>query len=110
MNRKKELSIGESLRGRMSDLRPDDTLHDDNETVFGHVEAENEPKSAGLNPIPPEAASTPPSVLDPLESFNTRLRQSTHRKLKVYCALNNLKIQDVVNEAVTAFLVSKDER
>lgn len=107
MTRKKGMSIGASLRGRMADLLPD--TQNGGETVLDRAGADKNPNPALLRTSQPEAPETLTSALDPLESFNTRLRQSTHRQLKVYCALNDLKIQDVVNEAITALLASKQE-
>ena len=52
--------------------------------------------------------ATPIQPIDPLESFNTRLRQSTHKQLKVFCAVNGIKIQDVVNEALKTYIAKKE--
>ncbi len=35
-----------------------------------------------------------------LENFNTRLISDLHTEMKVYCAINRVKIQDFVNEAI----------
>lgn len=45
---------------------------------------------------------------DPLESFNTRLPRSLQRRLKIHVAVNGVKIQDVIQEALDAYLVKKE--
>jgi hypothetical protein len=106
VTKKKGISIGESLRGRMAST-PAESLEVGTEAKeqYAPVETLEEPMT------PPQTSATPPPPAvptDPLESFNTRLRQSTHRRLKVYSAVHNVKIQDAVNEALVAFLESKE--
>lgn len=74
------------------------------ETMDPRGETETPVKSSPLK-VP---LVTPTEPVDPLESFNTRIRQSTHKQLKVYCALNGIKIQDVVNEAIRAYVMKKE--
>lgn len=101
MTRKKGVSIGESLRGRMSTVNQD-TGESDDSPIQVEI-AEQELKA-------PEGPKVVPSQpVDSLESFNTRLRQSTHRRLKVHCAINGVKIQDFVNEALEAHLQDMKE-
>lgn len=104
MSKKKGISIGESLRGRMTST-PAESLTVSTESVEQHAPVEEEPTLAPQ----PSTVATPQAIPpDPLESFNTRLRQSTHRRLKVYSAVHNVKIQDAVNEALVAYLESKE--
>jgi hypothetical protein len=106
VTKKKGISIGESLRGRMTSTptEPSDVGTETKEQN-AFVETLEEPTTS------PQTSATPTSPAvptDPLESFNTRLRQSTQRRLKVYSAVHNVKIQDVVNEALVAYLESKE--
>ena len=106
MTKKKGISIGESLRGRMAST-PAESLEVGTKAKEQHAPA----KTLEEPTMPPQTSTTPtpPDVpADPLESFNTRLRQSTHRRLKVYSAVHNVKIQDAVNEALVAYLESKE--
>lgn len=108
MTKKKGLSIGESMRGRMTSMRTE-VPEEGSEPGEQNAPVEG---GGGARATPmPQAALTSTSsraTSDPLESFNTRLRQSTHRRLKVYSAVHNVKIQDVVNEALAAYLASKE--
>lgn len=104
MTKKKGISIGESLRGRMAST-PAESPEVGAEPTEQHAPVEVEPTAV---PLPPTTPIPPAVPTDPLESFNTRLRQSTHRRLKVYSAVHNVKIQDVVNEALVDYLESKE--
>ncbi len=106
MTKKKGLSIGESLRGRMANMQAEATEENIEPAEQSIVAQPGE--GAAMELLPPAKQGPPAAVSDPLESFNTRLRQSTQRRLKIYSALNDVKIQDVVNEALTAYLNSKE--
>ena len=104
MTRKKGVSIGESLRGRMSTVNQDTSEPDDSPMQMEIAEQKPGHRT------PPDGPTVMPSQpIDSLESFNTRLRQSTHRRLKVHCAINGIKIQEFVNEALEAYLLTKEE-
>lgn len=36
--------------------------------------------------------------------LGTRIDEATHRRLKVYCAINGVKFHQVVNEAIKMFI------
>lgn len=36
--------------------------------------------------------------------LGTRIDETTHRRLKVYCAINGVKFHQVVNEAIKMFI------
>lgn len=56
-----------------------------------------------------DALSAPKSQPDdPLESFNTRLPRSLQKRLKVYVAMEDRKIQDVLCDVLDAYLTEKD--
>ena len=116
---KKGITIGAALRNRM---RPEDAEEQAREQGSEQLPQDPPPSKAGTSrrqaaevPVAeptsatvPLAASLPASPADdPLESFNTRLRRSVQRRLKVYGALHDVKIQDVVNEALDAYLREK---
>lgn len=84
--RKKGVSIGAAMKQRMD--TPD-------------VQAGEQLKSVQVAPAEPTEAA------DPLESFNTRLPRSLHRALKMHAAAEGVKIQDIVQQALNAYLGKK---
>lgn len=78
MSAKKGLSIGAAMRQRMG---KDET---------------------------PETREATAAQSEPLESFNTRLPRSLLRRLKVHAAVEERKIQDVVHEALEAYLSERE--
>ena len=85
---KKGLSIGAAMKQRM--------------TTTQEREAPQPP--AEPEPAPPVEVSAAPADAEPLDSFNTRLPRSLHRRLKVHVAVEGRKIQDVVQEALDDYL------
>lgn len=103
---KKGISIGATLRQRMenSDLARDELAGEDKvQTRAKQAESDTSIHSS----IMPRAGDGQQATDDPLESFNTRLRRSVQHRLKVYSALNSVKIQDAVAEALDNFLTQK---
>lgn len=90
--RKKGMSIGAAMKQRMNTQE---------EQAAPAAEQESRPPRAR------RTASTPlpePGIVDPLESFNTRLPHSLQRRLKVHTAVEGTKIQDVVQRALDEYL------
>ncbi|WP_407573072.1 hypothetical protein [Deinococcus altitudinis] len=90
MTKGKSLSIGAAMKNRMQEQEP--------------VEQKFSAKAA----TPVESAPTP--VSEVLESFNTRLPAGLHRRLKLHAAGAGMKIQDVVNTALEAYLNEKERK
>lgn len=84
--RKKGVSIGAAMKQRM-----------------GAQEDGGLEESAQARPDPVPAISSTPTD-DPLESFNTRLPRSVLRRLKVYAAVHDVKIQDALHVALDEYL------
>ena len=84
---KKGLSIGAAMKQRMTTTQ----------------EREVPQPSAEPDPVLQTEAATPTEA-DPLDSFNTRLPRSLHKRLKVHVAVEGRKIQDVVQEALDDYL------
>ena len=97
---KKPITIGAALRQRMTD--PDPTEEDETGEVAQEVRME--PAQETL-----VAAPTPELAEDPLESFNTRLPRSLLRRMKVHSAVHDLKIQDLVHQALQGYLTNQKE-
>lgn len=99
--RKKGVSIGAAMKQRMGTQES---------TLSSEQKVEDVEVPPRVKPVIKEVAT--PAVItvedDPLESFNTRLPRSLQRRLKVYVALNNSKIQDVLNEALSEYLDRKE--
>lgn len=74
----KKASIGAALRSRMQS-----------------------PEEMAPEPIKVDLAPTPPAGL---ESFNTRLPRELQKRLKVYAAAHEVKVQDIVRQALEVFL------
>ena len=85
---KKGLSIGAAMKQRM--------------TTTQEREAPQLP--AEPDPVPQTEAAPAPAEAEPLDSFNTRLPRSLHKRLKVHVAVEGRKIQDVVQEALDDYL------
>ena len=85
MTKGKSLSIGAAMKNRMKEQEP-----------------------VGKTTTPVEFAPTP--VSEVLESFNTRLPAGLHRRLKLHAAGAGMKIQDVVNTALEAYLIEKERK
>ena len=114
MSRKKGFSIGAAMKERMNQnesAAPGGTAE-----LIGPQVA-SAPAPVDMTPpvpeadLPPAAAPAPSSNpvtadpgSDPLESFNTRLPRSLHRRLKVHVALKGQKIQDVMHQALDEYL------
>jgi len=81
----KGLSIGAAMKNRMKQPAPE----------------------SPVEPREPEVAVVPAETL---ESFNCRLRSGLHRRLKMHAVAENRKIQDVVNEALEAYLSQKERK
>jgi len=94
--KKKGMSIGASLRGRMD------------------PEAGALVEKPLLEEIAPPAPSLPRAVesvpVETPESFNTRLRPSLQRRLKMFAAAEGVKIQDIVDEALHQYLEQKEKK
>lgn len=106
---KRGLSIGATLRQRMesSDLARDELAGEDKvQTPAVLPESDTSIDSSSV-PRTGDAHAQLQATDDPLESFNTRLRRSVQHRLKVYSALNSVKIQDAVAEALNNFLSQK---
>ena len=58
--------------------------------------------------LPDAEKSASTSSADPLEPFNTRLPRSLHRRLRVYAALHDRKIQDVLGSALDEYLRQRE--
>lgn len=98
--RKKGVSIGVAMKQRMSSGQD---LPDEQQEVLeepGLSEA-----TSAVKPVPQPITTVED---DPLESFNTRLPRSLQRRLKVYVALNNTKIQNVIYVALDEYLQKKE--
>lgn len=94
--KKKGMSIGASLRGRMepeAETLPATPLKDSTAVTYQPL-----PKAVGAN-----STETP-------ESFNTRLRPSLQRRLKIFAAAEGVKIQDIVDEALNQYLNQKENK
>jgi hypothetical protein len=94
---KKPISIGAALRQRMSEAP---------EVLEAPI---TELSEAPLQLEGIETPKAPEPVDDPLESFNTRLRRSLLKRLKVYSAVHALKIQDVMDAALEQYLSSEKD-
>lgn len=106
---KKGISIGATLRQRMetSDLARDELAGEDRvQTPAKQAESDTSIHSS-IMPRAGNGHAQLQATDDPLESFNTRLRRSVQHRLKVYSALNSVKIQDAVAEALDNFLTQK---
>ena len=57
-----------------------------------------------------DTPAVPAPAVEGLEPFNTRLRAGLHRRLKLHAAGEGLKIQEVVNEALEAYLSQKESK
>lgn len=90
---KKGLSIGAAMKQRMDSQEPNIS-----------------PAEAAPRPEGGQAPTLPAAEPDPLESFNTRLPRSLHRRLKVHTALEGLKIQEVVGRALVEYLERQDKK
>lgn len=66
-------------------------------------EAEKEPKASRPAKKKPKASKPEPEE-DPWVLVTSKLRQSTHMRIKIYCAMNNGKIQDILDAAVDEYL------
>lgn len=61
------------------------------------------------NVLPDPHESVSASSSDPLEPFNSRLPRSLQRRLRVYAALHDRKIQDVLGSALDEYLRQREE-
>lgn len=89
--RKKGVSIGAAMKQRMDSPE---------------AGADEQPKPVQVAPAQ-RGAAEPTEAEDPLESFNTRLPRSLHRALKMHAAAEGIKIQDIVQHALNAYLGKK---
>lgn len=78
------LSIGAALRGRME---------------AGEAEGQAAPTAAPTPQVQPA-----PEAVDPLEPFNTRLRKSLQKRLKLFAVQHDTSIQEVMNAALADHL------
>jgi|GEM_PF-2304648 len=97
---KKPITIGAALRQRMRDGDPA------NEGEIGKATQEDPLERAQETLV---AAQAPELVEDPLESFNTRLPRSLLRRMKVHSAVHDLKIQDLVYQALQSYFATQSE-
>lgn len=98
---KKGVSIGAAMKQRMGDQEV--KAEPVSQLTQSRVQAVLSGQSVKALAAAPMTASNITDD-DPLESFNTRLPRSLQRRLKVYVALNNTKIQDVLNTALDEYL------
>mgnify|MGYP002755908214 CR=1 FL=1 len=90
--KKKNLSIGAAMKQRM-----------------GQGDAGTLATPAPDAPPAPQPV-TPPPPAEALESFNPRLPAGLHRRLKMQAASEGRKIQDVVQEALIAYLGKQESK
>lgn len=69
----------------------------------------DEPAAATPPPAPrrqaPRRQSQPAApVKEPLVQFGGRIRESTRRRAKIYAAMNDVEMQDLLDEALTDWL------
>lgn len=101
MTPKKGVSIGAAMKQRMGVQRENDQPED--------VPAIDTPSTVQkLTNARTRTIKAVPHDEDPLESFNTRLPRSLQRRLKIHVAVNNVKIQDVIQEALETYLGKKE--
>ncbi len=107
---KKGISIGATLRQRMesSDLAKDERAGEDKVQIPAVLLGSDTSIDGSITPWAGDGHAPLQATDDPLESFNTRLRRSVQHRLKVYSALNSVKIQDAVAEALDNFLTQKN--
>ncbi|CAM4197486.1 hypothetical protein [Deinococcus marmoris] len=102
-SKKKGLSIGAAMKQRMDSQEQ-------------RSAPEMEEVQSGLNNALKQAVEMPilqptgPTETQVLESFNTRLPRSLHRRLKVYTATEGHKIQDVVAQALDEYLQQYEKK
>lgn len=104
---KKGISIGAALRNRMETSESDEDKTIIEKGVRASSVSTPPVEEVEVVSVPGAGQAQAQTTGDPLESFNTRLRRSVQRRLKVYSALNNVKIQDVVAEALENYLNDK---
>ena len=117
---KKPISIGAALRQRMTGQSPDvadevetdSSINETNSRVSSESARETYEKQtsqAALTAVPSQAAQAREQLDDPLESFNTRLRKSLLKRMKVYSAVHAIKIQDLVDVALEQYFTDKKD-
>ena len=87
MTKKKGLTIGAAMKQRMTTAEKQDAGEAITPVQTGAPAAERLPARTDND-------------TEPLDSFNTRLPRSLHRRLKVHVAVEGRKIQDVVQQAL----------
>jgi len=97
----KPITIGAALRQRMTDPDPS-----------SEGEAARAAQVDRLEPtLPSQVAAHASDVADdPLEAFNTRLPRSLLRHMKVHSAVHDLKIQDLVHQALLGYFANQSEK
>ena len=99
MTGKKGVSIGAAMKQRMAS--GNGPLPEDAPDAAPAEEVQTAEPLAVPVPNVLQASS---DLVDPLESFNTRLPRSLQRRLKVHVAVSGRKIQDVMEQALSEYL------
>lgn len=97
----KPITIGAALRQRMSDPDPSSS---EGETARAAQVDRLEPTLQPQVTVPASEVAS-----DPLEAFNTRLPRSLLRRMKVHSAVHDLKIQDLVHQAMLSYFADQKE-